>query len=180
MPTFGPDMATCEVFTFREGLLSAAAHDLVLRVEAFAIEVDPAAVSVKATFDAGSLRVVSALRDGRPLPGALSAADVRDIERAIREKVLLAARYPEIRFTSTGAAPQPGGYELRGALALAGRSRPLVVAVREAAGRLEAEVPLHQPDFGIRPYSAMLGAIRVKPDVRVRISVPALVSAPRG
>jgi len=35
-----------------------------------------------------------------------------------------------------------------------------------------AEVPIHQPDFGIKPYSAMLGALKVKPDLVVRCSVP--------
>ena len=174
MTTFGPDTATCEVLTFREGLLSAAAHDLLLRVEAFAIEVDLAGPSVKATFDPASLRVVGALRDGRPLPGALSAADVRDIERAIREKVLHAERFPELRFGTSAVSARPDGYELRGTLTLAGRSRALAIEAREVAGRLGAEVPLHQPDFGIRPYSAMLGAIRVKPDVQVRVSVPAI------
>ena len=35
-----------------------------------------------------------------------------------------------------------------------------------------AELKLHQPDFGIKPYSAALGALKVKPDILVRVSVP--------
>jgi len=31
---------------------------------------------------------------------------------------------------------------------------------------------LHQPDFGIRPYSAMLGTLRVDADVVVRVVIP--------
>jgi hypothetical protein len=34
-------------------------------------------------------------------------------------------------------------------------------------------VALHQPDFGIRPYRAMLGALKVKAGVVVRASIPA-------
>jgi hypothetical protein len=34
------------------------------------------------------------------------------------------------------------------------------------------ELKLHQPDFGIKPFSAALGALRVKPDVMIRVSVP--------
>ena len=30
----------------------------------------------------------------------------------------------------------------------------------------------HQPDFGITPYSAMLGALKIKPDVGFRIVAP--------
>ena len=35
MARFGPDTATCEVFTFREGVLAAVGHDLKLRPERF-------------------------------------------------------------------------------------------------------------------------------------------------
>jgi hypothetical protein len=35
-----------------------------------------------------------------------------------------------------------------------------------------AEIKLHQPDFGIKPFTAALGALKVKPDVVVRVSVP--------
>jgi hypothetical protein len=34
-------------------------------------------------------------------------------------------------------------------------------------------VVLNQPEFGITPYRAMMGTLRIKPEVRVRISVPA-------
>ena len=39
-------------------------------------------------------------------------------------------------------------------------------------GRLVAEVRLHQPDFGITPYRALLGALRVRADVLVSLSIP--------
>src|SRR5882762_3134858 len=54
MARFGADTATCEVFTLREGVLAAAGHDLKLRPERFEIEAD--AGSVRARFEAGSLR----------------------------------------------------------------------------------------------------------------------------
>jgi polyisoprenoid-binding protein YceI len=172
VPTFGPEVASCEVLTFKEGLLSQVAHDLLLRVTAFEISVDPATRAVAASFDAASLRVVTAMRDGRPLPGALREADARDIEATIADTVLRARRFPEIRFASTAVSPGERGYRVRGALTLAGATRQVAPAVRRKAGRLSAEVQLRQPDFGIRPYSAMLGTLRVKADVLVRVSVP--------
>jgi hypothetical protein len=36
-----------------------------------------------------------------------------------------------------------------------------------------ARVRLHQPDLGIKPYSAMLGTLKIQPGVAVEISVPA-------
>jgi polyisoprenoid-binding protein YceI len=171
---FGPDAASCEVFTFREGMLSAVAHDLRLRVGSFEIAVDPAGSAVSARFDPASLRVESAMRDGRPLPGALRPADAREIEATIAATVLRAARFPELRFASSEVVRrQDGGYDVRGTLTLAGASRPLAFPVRREGERLVAEVTLHQPSFGIRPYSAMLGTLRVKPDVLVRVALPA-------
>ena len=40
------------------------------------------------------------------------------------------------------------------------------------------ESELHQPDFGIRPYTAALGALKVKPVVRVRIQFAADFNKP--
>lgn len=173
MIVLGPDRATVEVLVFREGLLSAVGHDLVLRVTAFELAIDPAAPSVVARLDPASLRVASAVRDGRPLPGALRPRDVAEIEDAIASAVLRVRRFPELRFESTAVAPREGGWEVRGALALAGVTRPLTVPVRRAGERVLAAARLHQPDFGIAPYRAMLGALRVKPDVEVRLSAPA-------
>jgi polyisoprenoid-binding protein YceI len=167
---YGPAEASCEVLVFREGLLSAVGHDLLLRAAALEVTIDRDAPAVSARVDAASLRVVGAMRDRRPLPGALRPEDVRDIERTIATEVL--ARHPAFRFASTAVRPTKEGYEVRGTLTVAGITRALVLAVRRGEGRLSTEVTLHQPDFGIRPYRALLGALRVKPEVVVRASVP--------
>ena len=59
---------------------------------------------------------------------------------------------------------------ITGELSLHGVTRPLAITARHVGDRWVADVPLHQPDFGIKPFSAFLGSLRVKPDVRVRIS----------
>ena len=55
-------------------------------------------------------------------------------------------------------SPKPGE--------LHGRSREITL---KRTGDDEAEVTLHQPDYGIKPYSAMFGALKIKPDIRVRL-----------
>lgn len=172
--TFGPDVARCEVLTFRQGLLSSVAHDLVLRVTGFRIAVDAAAPSVEAVFDARSLRVAAALRDGKVVTAELGPADVRKIEDAIVGEVLRAERFPEIRFASTAVKKaRDGGYDVVGKLTLTGTTRDVSFAVAPQGERLLTDVPLEQPLFGIRPYSALFGAIRVQPRVIVRVSTPA-------
>jgi hypothetical protein len=170
---FGAEQASCEVIVLREGLLAAVGHDLLLRATALGIDVDPGGPAVSVVVQAASLRVVTALRDGRPLPGALRPRDVQEIEATLATTVLEAQRFPEIRFASTDVSREGDGYRVRGTLALAGATRPLGFAVRRQGDRFLAEVPIHQPEFGIRPYTAMLGALRVKPEVVVRASVPA-------
>jgi polyisoprenoid-binding protein YceI len=171
--TFGPGLAAIEVLVFREGFLSAVGHDLRLRATAFEIAVDPERRAVAVRVDAASLRVASAMRDGRALPDALSPSDVREIEDAAAARVLRASRFPLVRFDASGLSPCDGGYEVRGVLALAGTTRPLVALARREGDRLVAEVAIQQPHFGIAPYRAMLGALRVKAEVLVRVSVPA-------
>jgi polyisoprenoid-binding protein YceI len=171
--TYGPDRASVEVLVFREGLLSAVGHDLVLRATDLEVVVDPDAPLASARVAAGSLRVSTAVRDGRPLAGALSASDVREIEATAADAVLRAKRFPEILFASTAATRSDGGWDVRGALTLGGVTREIALSARRAGDRLVAEVTLRQPDFGITPYRAMLGALRVKRDVVVRAAVPA-------
>jgi polyisoprenoid-binding protein YceI len=168
------ETAECVVITQREGLLAAMGHDLLLRVTRFVIEGDAEVPSLDARFDAASLRVIAALRDGTPDPGALTESDRRTIEAAIVRDVLHARAHPEIRFTATAIEPAGDAYAVDGRLALHGTERPLAFRIVRAGEQWVAEVRIHQHDFGIRPYRALLGALAVKPDVRVRVTVPAV------
>jgi polyisoprenoid-binding protein YceI len=168
-----PPIAECRVLTFREGLLSSFGHDLEIAVTRFDLRIDEAARSVDVSFDAASLRVIRALRDGVELPDAITERDRRTIEDAIRRDVLETSTYPEIRFRSTRIVDAEGGFDAIGRLALHGDEHEITVKLRRADDRYAAEVRLHQLDFGIRPYSAFLGAMKVKQDVLVRMSLPA-------
>ena len=174
MSRIDPESAECLVFTYKEGLLSAVAHDLKLRVTRFSIDVDDEHRAIDARFEAASIRVVAAMRDGAEAPAALGEADRRKIEQNLAADVLDAARHPEIRFTSRSVTPDGDGYRVEGDLALHGQTRHITLRTRAEGGRQIAELTLHQPDFGIKPFSAMMGTLRIKPDVRVRIAVPAL------
>jgi polyisoprenoid-binding protein YceI len=172
---FDASTAECLVFTKAEGVLSALAHDLKLRVGSFTLVVDETTGTVAAELDAASLRVVCAMRGDEDAPAALGARDLRSIEATIARDVLEVARHPAIRFRSSAppeSAPGESGLRIAGALDLHGTVREVVVQVSRQGGCYVGETTLHKPDFGIRPYSAMLGTLRVAPDVRVRIAIP--------
>jgi len=173
MLRFDQDSAECLVFTFKEGLLSAVAHDLKIRVERFEIAVDEAARTVEGRFDATSLRVVCAMSAGKDDKGALSESQKREIEGNIVRDVLDAKKHAEIRFVSSAVEDDDGGFRVRGELALRGRRKRIEVAVRKVRKRWIADAVIHQPDFGIRPYSALLGTLKVKADVEVQVILPA-------
>jgi polyisoprenoid-binding protein YceI len=173
MIRLGPSDAACHVLTYREGLLSSFGHDLEFAVTSFDIRVDEVQRAVDASFDPTSLRVVRALRDGIDLTDRLSDGDRRTIEDNMRRDVLEADRHPEIRFRSTRVVDVEGGFDVTGRLLLHGKERDVVVPLRRVDDRHAAEVRLHQPDFGIRPYTALLGALKVKPEIAVRLSLPA-------
>jgi hypothetical protein len=167
---FDASNSDCFIFTEKAGLLSAAAHDLKLRVERFEVEVEKAAV--QARFDASSLRVVCAMSSGREDPGALSERDRRDIEGTIGRSVLDAKGHPFIFFHSSSVVADGTGYRAPGVLSIRGCERSLGVVARHEGDRAIIEARIHQPEFGIKPYTGMLGAVKIKPDVLVRLVLP--------
>jgi polyisoprenoid-binding protein YceI len=108
------------------------------------------------------------MRGGREEPAALSERDRRDIERSCAREVLESHRFPEITFTSSEVRPGT----VRGTLSLHGRELTGEFAIERVQDRAVAEVEIDVRRFGIRPFTAMLGALRVSPMVRVVVTTP--------
>lgn len=169
MKTDEPD---CTVLTFKEGLLSRVAHDLKLRVHRFGVDGDASTRRLTATADPASLRVVCAMLAGRESPATLSASDCRKIDQSIATDVLEATRHPTIRFQSEPITVDGDKARIDGVLTLHGVSRPLHLDATRTDGTWYARVALHQPDFGIRPFTALMGTLRVRPEVTVVLRIP--------
>lgn len=90
---------------------------------------------------------------------------------------LNAKKYFRILFSAKTIEHTDDGYRLTGDLTIHGRKRPQVVDLHtEDEGdrwRLTSETPIRQSDFGIKPYSQMLGALKVADDVTVSFSATA-------
>ena len=172
MPKYDSSQAECFIFTFKEGLLAPMAHDLRISVQSFSIEVDDAKTSVVATFDTSSLRVDTPMKDGAENPSALSASDKEKIAGQIREDELHSGKFPQATFRSMSvAARADGGYDVSGELTLHGVTRPLQAKTQLVGGRQQLDLSLNQPEFGITPYKAMLGTLKIQPDVKVRVKL---------
>jgi polyisoprenoid-binding protein YceI len=127
--------------------------------------------------------------DGRPVAAQL-AVDVDSLE-VLRgeggltplsgpEKVLVrsnalrqlaAGRHPEICFDADSIEKSRDGYRLIGTLQIRGKTRAQVIALRTDdlgdAWRLSTEAVVRQSQFGVKPYSLLMGALKVADDVTV-------------
>jgi hypothetical protein len=169
---FDAGNSECRVYVRRAGLLAAVGHDLEIRVTEYRVELDRGAAHVSARFAAASLCVVDAVEGRRRCPGRLSARDKSQIESSICEHVLCVAVHPTIEFRSTAIASAGDEHHVRGTLTLLGRTRELSFVVTHRADELIAEVVVHQPDFAITPFSAVAGALRVRPEVTIEFRAP--------
>jgi polyisoprenoid-binding protein YceI len=171
----GPATGALMVHTGRTGFGAVAGHDLVIevtrwggtaRIDAERIE----ASVVEVVVDATSLEV----REGKGGAVPLLASNKSEIAKTIN-KLLSTKTHPEMRFRSTAVARTADGFTVHGDLTIAGATRPaeLTVSIDVLSGQPRGTVTttVVQSDFGVKPYSAMLGALRVRDAVEVRAEV---------
>lgn len=179
-----PEAATIQVVTRRRGVLAKVGHDLLLQLRRFELTLDAGArdaspsgraQSIVLRADTHSFYVVAALSGDTPAPAALSDRDKRKIERSLVNDVLHSEHFPEAEFQGE-AQPRDAHVGITGMLTLHGHSRTLSTTAHRESWDNQwgwfCELSLHQPDFGIKPYSALLGSLEVHPDVQVRVWVP--------
>ncbi|MCY1005084.1 YceI family protein [Nannocystis pusilla] len=162
------DKGKIHVFTFKDGLLARLAHDLRLSLGRFEIRRDGTALSGR--FWPATLRVDGVVgKDGRVDVDGLGAGDKAKIQRNITDEILLTAQHPEVSFTG---ALTPGGV-LDGRLVMLGRTAPVRAPVRVEGDRLRADFTLVPSQWGIAPYKALAGAIKLQDRIVVSLDLPA-------
>ncbi len=152
------------IYTEREGMLSAVGHDLKLAVGRFDVDEldDGFAVSV----EADSITVAGCLVDGQD--AEVSSMDRKVIEKNLNKDVLRTKQFKHIDFEGT-LEPDDGGGIIRGRLRLVGKEGDLEVRMVRDGSQFRGEAVIDQRDYGIKPFTAFLGALRIKPLVRVEV-----------
>lgn len=165
--TLGPENATLQVRTYREGLASKAGHDLVIEVEDWRATVivpdGSGPLGVQLSADPRSLYPSEGHGGAKPL----SDKDRGEIKKSIDTKVL---KEQPIHFRSNAVEPADGDgrLEVSGELSMGGRVRPVSFELSVAAdGHVQGTVRLKQSEWGIKPYTALMGALKVRDDVEV-------------
>ncbi len=170
----GPADGSLEVHTYREGVAQKVGHDLILEVGDWkaTVEVDAAGLPVSVALDADprSLQVLRGLHGAKPL----TDSDRASIRENITKKVL--GTHP-IAFRSGRIDAAGPDLTVTGELAMAGARRPATFAVAVADdSRVSGTLTLRQSEWGITPYRALMGALKVRDAVELTIDV-ALPSA---
>ncbi|HEX4816173.1 MAG TPA: YceI family protein [Nonomuraea sp.] len=160
------------VHTTRTGLGAKAGHDLTIEATRWHGDVTGSGVSVEV--DAGSLHVREGTGGVRPL----TAADRAEIEKNIREKVLRTGRHPTITFRAGRVEGTEESFRAAGDLTVVGVTRPVEVRGSAREGRVRGSAVVTQSRWGIRPYSAFFGALRLNDDVEVRFDVELVPADP--
>jgi len=170
MPTWTQNDSTAEIFTYKAGLLSRVAHDLLLKCTAFELTLE--GDKVHGHFDASSLVVIGAMKNGVVNPSTLSDKDKRDVLDNVRKHVFKRHDPKKIHFECDDLEIEDDHIEGEGTLTIPPRSHDIDFEVQISGGKAVCEVTLHQPDWGITPFTALMGTLKIKPDIRVRMTVP--------
>lgn len=177
----GTDRGRIVLTTARDGLAAQAGHDLTIEAARWSGELvvgdDLSPASLEVQVDLGALVVKTGTGGVKPL----SDRDKREIAVTAR-KVLAADRHPEATFSASDfEAGAGGGGTITGTLTLAGRSQPLRLAISQPQpGEYRATTSVTQTDFGIKPYSGFLGALKVRNAIGVQVEISLPDSDPPG
>lgn len=166
MSRYDASNAQVFIYTFKEGVLSAVAHDLKLTLGRF--EIDAEAEVVTASFDPATIKVVCPRKDGRDNPGVLPQLLYGEIEKNAKNDVLEVSKHAAVKFKSTSITET----DVRGELTLHGKTVAVTGARKDDATHRAVTIRFDQRDFGIKPYSAMLGTLKIKPEVVVEVRLP--------
>jgi hypothetical protein len=162
---FSPHNVRIFVYTEREGMLSPVGHDLKIAVNRFTIDELDEGFAVN--IEADSLTVAGAMSNGEV--SDVGSMDRKVIEKNINKDVLKSKRHKYIDFEGGLEVVSDEEAIIRGTLLLVGKSGELAVTMRRDGEEWRGEAVIDQRDFGIKPYTAFLGALRIKPEVRVEV-----------
>jgi len=164
----GPIDGTVQVKTGRQGMAKKVGHDLTLQAAnwkaTLTVDDDPSRSEVSGTIEPRSLEVTAATGGAKPV----ADKDKKDIKKNITGLL----GNGTITFTSTSVEVKDSSVKADGDLSIAGQSRPVTLDLTATPdGRLAGSMTVVQSEFGIKPFSAMMGALKVKDEVEVNLDV---------
>lgn len=191
------------ILVFRGGTLAKAGHNHVIAVHDLSGTVYVPGELLHTSFELRFAVAQLAVDEPelRARAGADFPAEVPESAREgtrhnmLGEALLDAAQFPEITLVSeqieggVGAAGNPGasaGSQVQAhvKITVTNQTHSLTVPVRYQLQNeritADGELPIRQSELGLKPFSAMLGALQVQDEMRVKFHVVAQLAAVRG
>lgn len=159
--------ASIFLYTFKEGLLSKLAHDLRLSVTRF--EIRARGSEVTARFEPRSIQIDGVMKDGKLLRNEPGESDKAKIQQTMLNEVLRASDYPELKFVGRMPSVEPP-FPVNGELTLAGVTRSISTLLLVRGDKLTAELEITPSQWGIKPYRALGGTLKVQDRIRIAIN----------
>ncbi len=164
--TLGPGNGTLSVRTKKGGAIAKAGHDLLIRVGDWSATLDVGAdetpTAIELTADSSSMQVI----EGTGGLTSLGEDEKRGIAQTINEEVLKGA---PISFRSAEITSHGDHLHVSGELELVGTTRPATFSMSAENGRLAGAAALTQSNWGIKPYSALFGTLKVQDEITVEV-----------
>jgi len=167
----GPAQGTFQLHTSREGMAKKIGHDLVIEATRWTAKIntdgdDITRSTATVTVDTRSFKVISGSGGAKPL----SDKDRKDIEENIDKKVLKTDKFPEITFASTSVKSAGGdNVTVLGDLTIMGTARPASMDITMAGDKATGTMNLKQSDWGIKPFSALMGALKLADALTIQV-----------
>lgn len=175
--TLAPALSRFSVQAFAAGMMSFLGHSPTFVVRDFSGTIGfprdtAASLQLEMKINAAGLQLMDKVR----------AADREEIESRMRSEVLEIQAFPEISFAATSVSADSTGqgrYQvvLHGHLSLHGVAAPhwltAELAVYDDGVRLAGQDRLRMSEYGIRPVTALAGAIRLKDELKLTFDLAA-------
>ena len=163
-----PQNGTLTVRTGKGGAASKAGHNLLIRVERWNASVQLAADAAQSTMSLSADSRSFTVLEGTGGVKGLTDDDKRGIPKTIDKEVL---KGTPIEFRSTAVRPDgEGRYHVTGDLDLAGATNLIAFDLQLGDdGRLTGQATVKQTEWGMKPYTALFGALKVNDEVVVEL-----------
>ena len=153
-----------DLYTFKEGLLSRVAHDLKLSLGRFELTSADGGLTFVGWPD--SIEVTGVMRGGRVYPDQLSGRDKNTIRSHIQRDILRTGQFETVEFTG-----QLGATGVTGDLKMLGQSRAIRCGWKTDGDQHHCRIELKPSRWGIKPFKALMGAIRLQDRVVIELAV---------
>jgi polyisoprenoid-binding protein YceI len=163
-----PPQARLTINTSRRGAASKAGHDLLIEVQTWGATVQIAPDAAKSVFeltaDSRSFKVLQGTGGVKPL----GDKDRDAIVQTVNDEIL---KGTSITFRSTAVRPEGNGrYHVTGDLEIVNGVNLIAFDLTIGdGGKVTGGATVTQSEWGIKPYTALFGALKLADDVQIAV-----------